>query len=97
MKTILIQPNITEKSMRHAASGIFTFEVAPHVTKTQVKDLVATLFKVRVVGVTISSRVSPIRRTGSRRLRSQAAPKRFASVKLDKGQSIELFDLKESK
>ncbi len=96
MQQILVRPKITEKSMRAAGVGVYTFEVTPHVTKSAIKAAVEDAFKVKVVRVSVVTRVLPTRRTGSRRLKVAAPAKKFASVKLAKGQSIALFDLKES-
>ena len=96
MQRILVQPKITEKSMRAAGTGVFTFEVAPHAGKNAIKAAVEEAFKVKVLRVSVLTRVVPARRTGSRRLKVAVPAKKFASVKLAKGQSITLFDLKET-
>jgi len=47
----LIRPIITEKSMREAQKGRFTFETAKHADKLTIKKIVEELFKVRVLSV----------------------------------------------
>lgn len=96
MRHILLEPKITEKSMRAAARGVFTFEVLPHTTKDQIAAAVESMFKVNVVKVTVTARHTAPRRTGSRRLIVPQETKRYASVELKTGQTIALFDLKET-
>ena len=95
--TTLIKPIITEKSMMSASTGLYTFEVLLGATKPQVKIAVETTFKVKVTSVNILRRHVPAKGTGSKRLMSNVSQQKFATVRLSKGQSIELFDLKESK
>ena len=49
----LLRPVITEKSMMSASRGLFTFEVLLGASKSQVKQAVESLFKVKVVGMNI--------------------------------------------
>ncbi|MFZ2199952.1 MAG: 50S ribosomal protein L23 [Microgenomates group bacterium] len=93
----LIHPVITEKSMMSARGGIYTFEVALDTSKSQVKIEVETAFKVNVISINMSRRHVPAKSTGSKRLTGNASQKKFAMLKLKKGQTIELFDLKEGK
>lgn len=93
----LIKPVITEKSMRAAQTGLYTFEVALSSTKSQVKAEVQVAFKVKVLGVSILRRHVPGKSTGSKRLTGNSSQTKFATLRLAKGQSIDLFDLKENK
>ena len=92
----LIKPVITEKSMRSAANSIYTFEVDLGDTKSQVKQLVESLFKVKIIGMNILRRHVPAKSTGSKRLTGNPGHSKYAVVRLKKGQTIDLFDLKES-
>ncbi len=94
--TTLIKPIITEKSMRAASLGLFTFEVLPSATKSQIKQAVSKAFKVNVTRVNVSLRHQPGKTTGIKRLKSNDGFSKYATVKLAKGQSIELFELKEN-
>ncbi|MBC7326685.1 50S ribosomal protein L23 [bacterium] len=47
-RDIIIRPLITEKSLRLAREGKYTFEVAPDANKHEIKSAVEMLFKVRV-------------------------------------------------
>lgn len=93
----ILKPVITEKSMASAARGLYTFEVKLGSTKSEVKHVVEGMFKVKVTSVNILRRHVPAKSTGSKRLTGNASQQKFATLKLKKGQSIELFDLKEEK
>ncbi|MFH2085680.1 MAG: 50S ribosomal protein L23 [bacterium] len=93
----LIKPVITEKSMLSARRGIYTFMVLLAAGKNQVKEAVETAFKVKVIAINILRRHVPGKSTGSKRLKGSPSQTKFASVKLVKGQSIDLFDQKDSK
>lgn len=95
--TTLVRPVITEKSMLAARAGLYTFEVLPGSTKPQVKTVVESTFKVKVVSVNILRRHVPAKATGSKRLTGKAGFIKLATIRLVKGQTIDLFDLKESK
>lgn len=97
MINTLIRPIITEKSMRHAARGVYTFEVLPGANKSQVKQAVQTAFKVTVAAVNISMRHIPAKSTGPKRLSGAEGKAKYATLTLKPGQKIELFDLKEEK
>lgn len=93
----LIRPVITEKSMRSAMTGLYTFEVMLGSTKSQVKQVVESTFKVKVLSMNILRRHVPAKSTGSKRLTGKPSQKKFATLRLAKGQTIDLFDLKEDK
>ncbi|PIR99276.1 50S ribosomal protein L23 [Candidatus Collierbacteria bacterium CG10_big_fil_rev_8_21_14_0_10_44_9] len=93
----LIRPVITEKSMRSSAIGIYTFEVSLHTTKPQIKTEIEATFKVKVVSSNIFRRHVPAKSTGSKRLKGNSSQTKYATLRLKKGQIIDLFDLKESR
>lgn len=93
----LIRPVITEKSMLSARNGLYTFEVLLRSTKTQVKTVVESTFKVKVLSTNILRRHVPAKSTGSKRLKGNPGQTKFATLRLVKGQTIDLFDLKEGK
>jgi ribosomal protein L23 len=96
MKSI-IRPVITEKSMMAAREGLYTFQVLLGSTKPQIRTEVEAAFKVKVTSVNMLRRHVPAKSTGSKRLTGNPSKTKFATLKLVKGQTIELFDLKESK
>lgn len=93
----LIKPVITEKSMRAARLGLYTFDVLVGSGKSQIKHAIETAFKVKVVAINVLRRHVPGKGTGAKRLMGTASQIKHATVKLAKGQSIDLFDLKDDK
>lgn len=90
--TNLIKPVITEKSMISATRGLYTFEVLLGSTKSQVKQEINSLFGVHVRSINALRRHVPAKGTGSKRLMGNSSQQKFATVRLSKGESIDLFD-----
>ena len=93
----LLKPLITEKTMRLAQAGQFTFLVNKEVTKPAVAQAVEEQFKVNAIKVTTSGVKGKTRRTGKRRLASKTAGSKKAVITLKPGQMIEYFKLPEKK
>jgi len=93
----IIKPVITEKSMMAASKGLYTFQVALGATKPQVKTEIEAAFKVKVTSINILRRHVPAKSTGSKRLTGNPSKTKYATLRLVKGQTIDLFDLKEEK
>ncbi|MBU2052049.1 50S ribosomal protein L23, partial [Patescibacteria group bacterium] len=91
----LLKPLITEKTMRLAQAGQFTFNVAIAAAKGAIAQTVATQFKVNVVKVTTLGVTGKTRRTGKRRLASKLPERKKAVVTLKAGQMIDYFKLPE--
>ena len=62
-RDILLRPVISEKSYRLADDGKYTFVVAPHANRTQIRQAVETVFNVRVTSVNTLNRPGKRRRT----------------------------------
>jgi large subunit ribosomal protein L23 len=63
--TVIRRPLITEKGLAvKEAEGTLVFEVAPDASKTEVKQAVETLFKVKVSAVRTSNVLGKERRRG---------------------------------
>jgi large subunit ribosomal protein L23 len=63
--TVIQKPLITEKGLSvKEAEGTLVFAVAPAATKTEVKEAVETLFKVKVAAVRTSNVLGKERRRG---------------------------------
>lgn len=95
MQDVLIKPIITEKSMREAAMGRFTFEVNIDSNKAQIAQAVATTFKVNPTGVQTVTFSGRTKRVGRRRIEKQLKAIKKAIVSLKPGQKIDLFDVTE--
>jgi len=81
---IILRPLVTEKgthvSVRHNA---FSFEVHPMATKSDIKQAVESLFKVRVVSVRTQTRVGKPRRSRAVYIQSPAWKKAIVTVHED--------------
>lgn len=92
---LIKKPIITEKSLRLAGSGLYTFSVAPKATKGQVKEAVAKHFGVKVVSVHTMTVAGKTRRQPRRRSTYQTSDWKKALVQLPSGQKIDLFTVEE--
>jgi large subunit ribosomal protein L23 len=92
---IVIRPLITEKSTYQARQsakahgGTYSFEVHPLANKTEIKDAVEKIYRVKVVDVRTSSRPGKLRRFRYRYGRTRMTKK--AVVTVDKDSHIDLF------
>lgn len=89
---VLLRPIISEKSMKLASRGEYTFEVAKVANKEQVKKAVEDKFKVDVLKVAMINTKGEVKQ--QRRVRKSYQTKGFkkAIVKLKKGQVIPVFE-----
>ena len=62
-RDVLIKPVISEKSYRLVDDGKYTFLVAPGDNKTQIRQAVEQVFRVKVTGVNTINRPGKRRRT----------------------------------
>lgn len=91
---ILIKPVLTEKSIRLAENGIYTFLVETTATKTQIKEVIKNQFSVDPISVNTSRLKSSIRRSRRTGKYQKIKAKKKAFVTLKPKQTIELFNLK---
>lgn len=90
---IIKKPIITEKTSELAKKGVYTFEVGISATAGKVKEGVESLFGVKVSSVRILVGKKERRHLPkSRRLVSSPNTKK-AYVTIEKGKSIDLFDV----
>ena len=94
MKTVydvLRKPIITEKTSQLVEEGKYTFEVMQGANKTEVKEAVEKIWNKKVVNVNIVNCPRKERKVGRYAgLRPQV---RKAIVTLEKGQSIDAFEI----
>jgi large subunit ribosomal protein L23 len=62
-RDILLRPVVSEKSYGLLDEGKYTFVVAPEANKTQIKQAVEEVFRVKVTGVNTLNRPGKRRRT----------------------------------
>ena len=93
LNQVLLRPIITEKSMKDAASGWYTFAVAKEASKREIKKAVETEFKVQVVQVKTLIIKGKTQRVGKKREEVRQSPWKKAHVKLKAEQKIDLFEV----
>lgn len=88
-RDVIVRPLITEKTMKlQAEDNKVTFEVARSANKTQVKQAIEEIFKVKVEKVNIVNVRPKAKRVG--KYSGTTSAKRKAIVKLAAGNKIEL-------
>lgn len=92
IKDILKRPIITEKSMKDAALGYFTFAVDKRAIKPEIKNVVEKLFGVNVLKVYTMQVSGKVKKVGKRKKTVKKQDFKKAIVLLKKGQKIELFE-----
>jgi large subunit ribosomal protein L23 len=88
-RDVLLKPVISEKSYRLADDGKYTFLVAPEANKTQIRQAVEHVFRVKVTGVNTVNRPGKRRRT--RYGWGKRADTKRAIVTLAAGERIDVF------
>ena len=88
-RDILLRPVVSEKSYGLLDEGKYTFIVAPHANKTQIKQAVEEVFRVKVAGVNTLNRQGKRRRT--RTGWGKRVDTKRAIVTLADGDRIDIF------
>lgn len=91
MYDVIKRPIITEKSSNLVENLQYTFEVDPKATKTEVKDAIEKIFKVKVVEI----RTINVHRKAKRMQRYEGFKPAYkkAIVRLAPGQTIDVFEV----
>ncbi|MEW6243212.1 MAG: 50S ribosomal protein L23 [Bacillota bacterium] len=89
-RDIIIRPVVTEKSSGRMQDGKYTFAVAMDANRTEIKEAVESIFKVRVTNVNTVRMQGKLRRMG--RFVGRKPSWKKAIVTLAPGQKIELFE-----
>lgn len=92
MKSIIISPLISEKSMGGADKGKFTFKVEKTADKGKIRRQVEDKFKVNVVSVRTMIMKGKSRRFGAKRNETALSSWKKAIVQLKTGEKINMFD-----
>jgi large subunit ribosomal protein L23 len=93
IRDVIIAPVITEKSMRDAAVGRYTFKVAMTTNKPFIKQAIEEKFKVKILKIMVSIVKGKTDRRGIKREEFVKASWKKATVQLAKDQKIGLFDV----
>ena len=88
-RDILLRPVVSEKSYGLLDEGKYTFVVAPQANKTQIKQAVEEVFRVKVTGVNTLNRQGKRRRT--RFGWGKRSDTKRAIVTLAEGDRIDIF------
>ena len=88
---VIIKPILTEKSYEGIANKRYTFKVAPNATKSQIKEAVENIFKVKVEKINIVNVHGKIKRQGRTAGRTGNYKKAIVTLSKD-SKSIEFFD-----
>jgi large subunit ribosomal protein L23 len=89
---VIRRPIVSERAMRLAREGKYTFEVAPGANKIQIREAVETIFKVDVVAVNTMSLPGKQRRSWRQRTYGSTPTWKKAIVTLKPNQRIEFFE-----
>ena len=93
IRDVIIAPIITEKSMKDASVGRYTFKVAMDTNKPLIKQAIQDKFKVKVIKIMVSIVKGKTDRRGIKREEFVKQPWKKATVQLIKDQKIGLFDV----
>ncbi len=93
----IIKPVITEKSMREAQNGKFTFQVSQNADKREVRKAIEDAFNVHVVSIQTVITKGKSKRVGKRMQVLRLSPVKKAIARVRKGEKIALFDVGEKK
>ncbi len=93
IRDVIIAPVITEKSMKDAAVGRYTFKVATATNKPFIKEAIEKNFKVKVLKIMTSMIKGKTDRRGIKREEFVRTAWKKATVQLAKDQKIALFDV----
>lgn len=93
----VLTPIISEKSMKDAGAGKFTFRAPKFVGKKDIKKVVEKNFEVNVLDVATTIVKGKTQRIGIRREEKKISAWKKAVVKLKEGQKIAAFELGEKK
>ena len=88
---IIIRPVLSEKSYADIANKKYTFEVAKNANKTQIKQAVESLFKVKVKSVNTMNVYGKIKRQGRYSGLTGSYKKAIVQLTVD-SKTIEFFD-----
>lgn len=89
---ILKRPIITEKSMKLAQSGLYTFEVDKSATKPLIAKMVSEKFNVKVLGVKIINIKGQEKQQKRARKSFKTQGLKKALVQVKKGETIAIFE-----
>ena len=91
-RTVIIRPVVSEKSYALLDQGVYTFVVAPHANKIEIRQAVEQIFGVNVVKVNTLNRQGKRKRNRGKATYGKRSDTKRAVVTLATGQSIPIFE-----
>lgn len=88
-----IKPVLTEKSLQAAQNGVYTFWVLPFYTKGKIREVVGSLFDVKVLKVRTQNYKKLVKKNMKGVIITKPARKK-ALVTLKDGKKIDIFNVK---
>jgi large subunit ribosomal protein L23 len=90
VKSVLLNPLVTEKTTRLQTANKYGFEVGKDANKNQIKDQIEKMYQVEVSSVRIVVRKGKVRRVGKQMRSKKQADRKIAYISLSKG-TISVF------
>ena len=97
MDILIKKPIITERSLKDASLGIFTFEVNKSIDKRQIKMALENLFHIHVKKIATTIIKGKTKLAGKKRKKIRESDRKIARVKLKSGEKIDLFEINQGK
>jgi large subunit ribosomal protein L23 len=91
-RDVIIRPMVSEKSYAGLEQNRYTFLVQPDANKTEIKEAVQAIWKVRVLNVNTINRKGKVKRY--RLTKGKRPDQKQAVVTLAEGDSIQIFEQK---
>ncbi len=93
MKSTLVRPVISEKTLNLASRGWYTFMVDKKADKGTIARVISDFYKVKVMDTRVISMHGKMRRVGKLMRASQKPDWKKAMVRLAQGQKIDAFEV----
>ena len=89
-RDVILAPVVSEKSYSLLDAGRYTFVVHPSSNKTEIKEAIQTIFRVKVASVNTLNRKGKVKRFGA--TMGKRKDTKRAVVTLREGESIDIFE-----
>ena len=93
MYSIKLIPHLTEKSLKQAKNGLYTFLVDFHLDKREIRSLIEKTFKVHVISIKTMN-YKKTERKNSKGIKQTNKAYKKTMVKLKDKEKIEIFEEK---
>jgi large subunit ribosomal protein L23 len=92
MKSIIVRPIITEKSLSRVKQSQYTFEVEKNTNKYEIAEEVKKQYKVNVLSVRTLIRKGKTKQVGKKKQKKEYPSRKFAICEIKKGETISEFN-----